>query len=150
MTDAPDLAGFERLLYDHIPLAAAMQVRLRAFDGETLTVHAPLAANRNHYGTAFGGSLYTVSLVAGWGLARLLVAAPARVVVQRARADYRLPVTEDLVAVAHADGVDPAAVATDFAARGRVRLDVVANIVAGDKPAFALAARFAARADGGA
>ncbi len=147
MTDVPDLAGFERLLYEHIPLASAMQVGVRAFDGETLTVHAPLAANRNHYGTAFGGSLYTVALVAGWGLARLLVAAPARVVVQSARADYKRPVNEDLTAIARVAGAGPAAIAAEFAARGKMRLDVEIRIADHGRPAFALHARFAARAD---
>lgn len=140
-------AEFERLLHEHIPLAAAMQARVDTFDSETLTVHAPLAANRNHYGTAFGGSIYTVSLLAGWGLASLLLDQAGMIVVEHAEADYKRPVAEELVAVARpADGADPEAFAADFRAHGRARLNVTIRMAANSRSAFTLDARFAARA----
>lgn len=143
---AADRVEFERLLQDHIPLAGAMQARLGAFAGESLTVHAPLAANRNHYGTAFGGSIYTVSLLAGWGLASLLLDHSAMIVVEHAQADYKRPITEDLVAVAHpAADADVEAFTADFREHGKARLGVTVQMTANARPAFQLDARFAAK-----
>lgn len=141
-----DRQAFERLLHDHIPLAAAMQAGIDSFDGTTLTARAPLAANRNHYGTAFGGSIYTVSLLAAWGLASLLVDQAGMIVVEHAEADYRQPIEEDLVAIARAaEGADPAAFAADFHALGKARLAVTIRMDSADQTAFVLNARFAAR-----
>src|SRR5260221_14194186 len=49
-----------------IPPAAAMAIQVAAYDGRTLTVRAPLAANRNLHGTAFAGSLFSVCVLTGW------------------------------------------------------------------------------------
>lgn len=141
-----DREAFERLVHQHIPLAAAMQARIDHFDGHALTAHAPLAVNRNHYGTAFGGSIYTVSLLAGWGLASLLLDQAGMIVVEHAEADYKRPIKEDLVAIAQpAEGADPTAFAADFQVQGKARMDITVRMDAGDKPAFVLNARFAAR-----
>lgn len=145
MTSA-ERTRLEQLLQEHIPLAGAMQARIRGFDGNTLTVEAPLAANQNHYGTAFGGSIYTVSLLAGWGLASLLLDQAGMVVVEHAEAEYRRPIKQDLVAVAQpAAGTVAAAFAADFRTTGRAHLDVTIEIGPPQQPAFRLNARFAAR-----
>lgn len=141
-----DRQAFERLLHDHIPLAAAMQAGIDSFDGEALTARAPLAANRNHYGTAFGGSIYTVSLLAGWGLTSLLVGQAGMIVVEHAEADYKRPIKEDLVATARpAEGADPATFAAAFHAHGKARLAVTVRMDAAGQTAFVLNAHFAAR-----
>ena len=46
----------EQFFYTKIPLTAAMGVRVESYDGETLVLTAPVDANHNHLGTAFGGS----------------------------------------------------------------------------------------------
>lgn len=140
---SPEREALEQLLGRHIPLAAAMQIAVRDHDEHTLTVTAPLGPNANHYGSAFGGSLYTVALVAGWGLASLKLAGRGMVVVQHAEADYRRPVREELVATAQCR--DEGAFTADFAARGQAELDVTVAIDAGHRRAFELRARFAAR-----
>ncbi|HKE43757.1 MAG TPA: YiiD C-terminal domain-containing protein, partial [Steroidobacteraceae bacterium] len=51
-----------------IPLTRHIDVRIAGYDQDTLTLLAPLAANSNHKGTAFGGSLFSLAVLAGWGL----------------------------------------------------------------------------------
>ncbi|MDT0634803.1 YiiD C-terminal domain-containing protein [Spectribacter hydrogenooxidans] len=142
MTDEQRKA-LQVLLDQHIPLAAAMQITLADAGDDMLTVTAPLGANANHYGTAFGGSLYTVALVAGWGLASMKLDGRGMVVVQHADADYRRPVRQDLLATARCR--DEGRFAADFADRGQAELDLTVSIEAGNRRAFALQARFAAR-----
>lgn len=140
------LEKLEHLLREHIPLVAAMQARIQHFDGESLTVQAPLAVNQNHYGTAFGGSIYTVSLLAGWGLASLLLDQSGMIVVEHAEAAYKAPIKQDLIAIAQPTNVaDSATFAADFHATGRARLDITSCLHAAGQPAFILHARFAAR-----
>lgn len=55
-------------IYKHIPLTQAMQARATSLDAHGLTLSAPLAANHNHQASAFGGSLASLAMLAGWGL----------------------------------------------------------------------------------
>lgn len=57
----------EHFLHEHIPLARAMSVRIVAADGDGLVLAAPLAANKNHHGTLFGGSASALAILAAWG-----------------------------------------------------------------------------------
>jgi thioesterase domain-containing protein len=64
----------EDYLRREIPLSRDMGVRVASLDGKALELAAPLAPNRNHKGTAFGGSLYSLATLAAWGTVRALLA----------------------------------------------------------------------------
>jgi len=67
---------------------------------------APLGPNHNHKSTAFGGSLYSLAVLAGWSLLwiRLKDAGlEGHVVIAKSEAEYLRPVVEELVATAEAD-----------------------------------------------
>ncbi len=49
-----------------IMLAKPMGIVVESADEATLVLRAPLAPNSNHKGTAFGGSLYSLSVLTGW------------------------------------------------------------------------------------
>jgi hypothetical protein len=51
------LEALTAYLHERIPLTRALSAAAEAWDGRTLRMGAPLAPNRNHLGTAFGGSL---------------------------------------------------------------------------------------------
>jgi thioesterase domain-containing protein len=55
-------------LFTQMPPVQAMQMRALHFDGENLTVAAPLSANLNDKACAFGGSLASIMTMAAWGL----------------------------------------------------------------------------------
>ena len=54
-----------------LPPLAAIQARVAAYDGQRLHLTAPLAANVNDKGSAFGGSMTSLMTYAGWGLVTL-------------------------------------------------------------------------------
>ena len=50
-----------------IPIVASMGMAVERYDGQSLTVRAPLQPNRNVHGTTFAGSLYSACVLTGWG-----------------------------------------------------------------------------------
>jgi len=90
-------------LYQHIPLAEAMQVNIESYDGQHLLLSAPLACNHNDKGTAFAGSISSLATVSGW-IALMLWT----------KDHYD---GEFQVAVAHADIHYKKPILTDFTAR---------------------------------
>ncbi len=122
------LSETERFFHEQIPLTRAMGVRVEAHDGQQLVLTAPLEANHNHLGTAFGGSLAALATLAGYGLLWLeLGNRDAHIVIRRSELDYRHPVTGPLRAVCRKPPeAEFAAFRANFAQTGkaRVRLQV--------------------------
>jgi thioesterase domain-containing protein len=140
---------FERALLADIPLARAMQLRLRDYDGDSLHLAAPLAPNINDKGCAFGGSLLSLLTLAGWGLIVLKLRAldvACDVYVQDSEARYLAPVWEDFVAEARLDaGESWDEFTRALRARGRARLRVACRVpLPSGASACVLTARFVA------
>jgi thioesterase domain-containing protein len=84
-------------------LARHLGVIVDAANATTVVLRAPLAPNANYKGTAFGGSLFSVAVLAGWAwLTRCLevheVAADA--VIQQTQMRYLKPVHGEMRACA--------------------------------------------------
>ena len=62
--DRPGPAALEAFLHEKIPLTRAMGLRVAESSAARLVLEAPLAANVNHLGTAFGGSLHALPTLA--------------------------------------------------------------------------------------
>ncbi|HUG97732.1 MAG TPA: YiiD C-terminal domain-containing protein [Gammaproteobacteria bacterium] len=125
-----------------IPLAGEMGVAIQRLDEHVLAVTAPLAPNRNHMGSAFGGSLQGLATLAGWGVALLAVGAPDshHVVIRHAQMRFILPVSGELVAEAALPSAGAiAAFRGTLADRGYARLSVPV-IIRG--PGESIAARY--------
>ena len=100
MTNAELFRETEDFFYEQIPLTRAMGVRVESYDQEKLILTAPLEANHNHLGTAFGGSLSAVATLAGYGLLWLLLGdRKAHIVVRKSSIDYRHPVSGTIRAI---------------------------------------------------
>ncbi|MFN3586901.1 MAG: YiiD C-terminal domain-containing protein [Moraxellaceae bacterium] len=115
-----------------IPLTAAMQLQLRAFDGERLRLGVPLAPNINDKGTGFAGSISALANIAGWCLLTLWGEAElghCQVAIAEASLRYRKPVVSDFEAEV---GLPAAPDMTTFrqrlAEKGRARLTLVVDI----------------------
>lgn len=135
-------------LAERIPLTEAMQVRIDSWDGRTLTASAPLEANRNDKATAFGGSLYSLALLSGWGLLMLRLwdmNLSADVVIHKAEAEYLAPVNGRLVARCRLDDENEwQAFIARLQRKGRARLALTARVDTGEQRAFELRAQFVA------
>ena len=141
------LAELDRL-FAGMPPVAAMAIRARAFDGERLQLHAPLAANVNDKDCAFGGSLASLMTLAGWGWLMLKLGeagTSAEVYVADSQIRYLAPLYADLHGEARlAPGEDWPATLRCLAERGRARVAMHAEVRSADGLAVAsLTARFA-------
>lgn len=126
---------------DGIPLAGAMEVEIRRLDDQAITLAAPLGPNRNHMGSAFGGSLQALATLAGWGVTLVAGGAAARhVVIRSSQMRFLKPVSVDLVAEAAmpAPGAT-AAFRIALTDRGHARLTVPVAILG---PGKGVVARF--------
>ncbi|WP_193210563.1 YiiD C-terminal domain-containing protein [Luteolibacter marinus] len=116
----------ERYFHEMIPMTRAMGVQVAALDDEGLVLTAPLEANHNHLGTAFGGSLSAIATLAGYGMLWLeLGERDAHVVVRQSEIDYFHPVRGEIRSICRR----PSAIEMeDFKARfgrsGKARIDL--------------------------
>jgi len=79
-----------------------MGVKVVDWDGTTLRLEAPLANNINHQQSAFGGSLFSLAALAGWGLVQLKLSETnldCSTVIAGGDVNYALPVYGDLICV---------------------------------------------------
>ena len=122
------LRGYTR----DMPPLAAMQVQVVACDGHRLRLTAPLAANVNDKGSAYGGSLASAMTFAGWCLVNLqlqLRGLEAEVYVADSAVRYRKPLLADLRAQASlAEGQSWDTFFSTLAQRGRARIQLQAIV----------------------
>jgi thioesterase domain-containing protein len=142
------LSALQHVL-DTMPPVAAMQIRVHDYRDGVLHIRAPLAANVNDKGNAFGGSLASALTLSGWALVTLrlrLAGFDAVVYVADSHIRYLAPVYGDLDAQAQADAeVDWDSFLATFAQRGKARISLTARQPGeGDKAAAELSGRFVA------
>ena len=97
-----DAASLQAFLSETVPAVNALGLKVSAYDGRSITVSAPLDMNINDKGTAFGGSLYNVCVMASWGMTALLSLEEKMqgdIVVAKGEIEYFLPLQADLKAV---------------------------------------------------
>lgn len=125
-------------LRSQIPLTGAMELRAVASDGQSITLAAPLAPNRNHTDTAFGGSLSTLGIVAGWTLLHVALAdrnISAKLLIQRSSTEFLRPADGDLTATcAFADPAELDRFLAAIKERRRGRIELTAHVHARGMP----------------
>ncbi len=91
-------ARFDQFVQDHLPLGSAMGLKVNHYNGDSISLLAPLELNDNDKGTAFGGSLYCAAVMAGWGYFYLrclqynLTEELPSIVISKAEIEYLAPV----------------------------------------------------------
>ncbi len=87
------------VLHKEIPLTKHMGLSVVEYTDLSLTLTAPLENNINHKCTAFGGSIYSVSVLTGWGLIYLLLkqhALSGHIVIQQSDIKFIKPVNTEI------------------------------------------------------
>lgn len=119
--------------YAAMPPVAALQLAPARMHGEWLQLSAPLAANVNDKGCAFGGSLVSLMTLAGWGLVTLRMREAGLrgdVFVAETQVRYRAPLYAELQAQARAAaGGDWQAFAGELRGNGRAAIHVDARVL---------------------
>ena len=120
----------QELLHAKIPITRDMGVRVEDYDGERLVLSAPLAANVNHLGTAFGGSLNALAVLSGYGLLWLeLRDEECHIVIRESSVSYDRPVRGELRAVcARPEAEALAEFKQTFHDKGKARIVLAATI----------------------
>ena len=145
MTTATEL---QDLLHNQIPLSAAMGLTVRALNGRSLTLSAPLAANHNHAGTMFAGSQHALASLAGWGLLRAWADNnhwSAELVLAHADIRYLRPAAGDLEATASLDDEQLARLREARDDNGAVRLELRIDLLVDGTVCSRFTGLFAAR-----
>ncbi|MEP6669643.1 MAG: YiiD C-terminal domain-containing protein [Chthoniobacter sp.] len=143
MNSAADL---ERFLHEQIPLTVAMGVQVAECDDTRLVLTAPLAPNRNHLQTAFGGSLHALATLSGYSLLWWLLREPhAHIVIRESTIRYKNPVRGDLRAVCHSPAAQELErFRRDFARKGKARISLDAVVEYDDEIAVRFSGVFVA------
>mgnify|MGYP005752922139 CR=1 FL=1 len=146
-------AGLQRLAtrLASMPPVQAMQVRIERYDPQHgLALAAPLAANVNDKGSAFGGSLAGLMTLSCWGSATLALdlggITDAEVYVQDSSVQYLAPLYDDLLAEACLpDGHRWDDFVRAYRERGKARATLSASVRCADgRVAASLSGRFVA------
>jgi len=120
----------EELLHHKIPITRAMGVRVEDYDRHRLVLTAPLDANVNHLGTAFGGSLNALAVLSGYALLWLeLQDSECHIVIRSSSISYDRPVTGEIRAICILPEDEALAqFKQTFRERGKARISLAATI----------------------
>jgi thioesterase domain-containing protein len=115
-----------------IPITRSMGFSVLGWDGKNLVVSGRVSKNLNHKKNAFGGSIYSLATVAGWGMARLLseeAGMLCHVVIQEGSMSYLKPLSKDFRArCARPDAKVVEAFIASLKRKGKARLAVTCEI----------------------
>ena len=91
--------SLEKICHELIPISQHMGIKVANYTGTEVTLLAPLENNINHQQSAFGGSLFSLAALAGWGLMQLKLSEEnldANTVVASGDVTYSRPVKQEL------------------------------------------------------
>lgn len=138
-------ARLQQTLHSDIPLTREMGITVAAYDGRQLRLAAPLAPNLNHKCTAFGGSLYSLAVLCGWGLLQLKLEEAGlhhHIVIQEANIEYLLPVAQDMEAECTLDENALQRFLTMLKKHGRARLSLEVAVRRDEQTAVKFSGRY--------
>lgn len=91
----------EKKLHNEIPLTKFMNLKILNYNEKELITTIPLDVNINDKGTAFGGSLATLTIISGWSLCWLISKELGfnsnNIVIIKNENSYKKPVTKDII-----------------------------------------------------
>ena len=87
-------------LHSEIPLTKLMEIKIQDYNESELITTAPLSININDKGTAFGGSLSTITIISAWSLCWLISKELGfdsnNIVIIKNNTSFRKPVTKNI------------------------------------------------------
>jgi thioesterase domain-containing protein len=136
--------ALEAAFHELIPISKAMGVRVVSYNGDSLTTTAPLSENINHQHSAFGGSLFSLAALSGWGLVQMKLSElllDCNTVVMDGEVSYQSPVYDDLECVVRLPE-DADAVFANLEEKGTARTELVASFECNGKLAMQMKGRY--------
>lgn len=131
--------ALQDVFHHEIPLSLALGLRVKKYHHDELTLSAPLDPNINHKCTAFGGSLYSVAVLAGWGMLYMKLreqGLSGQIVIYESSVKYLKPVDMDFNAVCELTDVDKLQrFLKIFSKKGKARIILESRIMCGSEVA---------------
>ncbi len=120
----------ENRLHTQIPLSKFMQVQVTKVDDKEVELQCILEPNHNHMGTAFGGSLSCLMILAAYCQTFKLIQANGHVVLKSSSMKFMIPVEETLRAVCKSPSPEDIQSFTNaFSKKGRARIQLESQII---------------------
>lgn len=130
-----DPSAVEDYLHRHIPISAAMGIRVLEIDDRGVRLAAVLEPNLNHRSTAFGGSVSSLAILSAWTLVHVGLrerGQSAHVVIQKSTTDFLRPIDGDMEAFCAAPGPKEWERLVDSVRRrGRGRMRLISEVSSG-------------------
>ncbi len=133
---------------EHLPITQYLNMRLHEYTGDSLSLAIDLQPSINDKLTAFGGSLFCVSVMNCWGMVYLQCRQRAinpNMVVTHAEIDYLAPVDDELI-VTTCTQLDKAvweSTFDSFSNRGKARVNASSTIVCKGREAVRFSGSYA-------
>ncbi|RYZ68715.1 MAG: thioesterase [Proteobacteria bacterium] len=145
-----DPVSFQVRLYREFPISAHMKIDVLSVTKDAASVSAPLAPNINHQGTAFGGSVNSLAVVACWSLVTGFVELEGLeadyIVIQDSQIEYSKPVAMEFRAEAKWESEEGRARFLEtLKKKARARASFIAHVSTAEGVCATLKARFAAQ-----
>lgn len=129
-----DAQNLEAQLYKNIPILRYHQFKISELTNEKIVITAPIIENKNHFNTAFGGSISTLGIVTGWTLLLYKVQEgklPLRLVIQRNSIQYKLPIKSDFISQTEINNEHWIEFVQTARTNGKAKLTMKINIFSG-------------------
>lgn len=125
--------ALENKLHHEIPMSKYMQVKVVRASAEEIELECDLAPNHNHVGTAFGGSLATLMVLAAYCQLFEIINETGHVLLKNSSMNFIYPVEEKLRAVCKAPSLDQVKKFQEaYSKKGKARLELNSQIVLSD------------------
>lgn len=135
-------------LHREVPLTAAMQIRVLQCAPDVVEIAAPLTPNLNLHGTAFAGSLATLSLISGWTVLHAALRdakLKTHLVAQKSECTFHAPGTQELRAIARLPAKEWTHFVSALQKKGRARINIVTEVRTGGTLAVTHIGTYAAK-----
>lgn len=118
-----------KLLNEQIPTSKFMNVSIKKIDEHTISLSCPLSPNHNHLGTAFGGSLSTMLILAAYCQTYELIGGRGHVLIKASETKFLRPVAEEILSLSYApEKKNREAFLETFKRKGKAGIEVEAVI----------------------
>ena len=121
-------------LHNEIPLTKVMDIKIKDYNDKELITSAPLHINVNDKGTAFGGSLSTMTIISSWSMCWLISQElgydSKNIVVIKNENTYSKPVTKDIICYTQKPTIEQIEVLkSKLEAKGSASIKITSKIV---------------------
>ena len=128
-----DAKRLESKLHQEIPLSQFMQVKVVKAEKDFVELECELSPNHNHLGTAFGGSLSCLMILAAYCKVFQFISETGHVVLKSNSTEFFFPVQEKLRAVCRSPSADKVeSFLKTYQKKNKARLTLESHIVLED------------------